>query len=102
VKFNQRFLTVGLASVIGLGVLAPAASANDHGNRDLTIGLGVASVALLASHHYEAGAIGLGLTALAAGIDHRRRDYCDAPVRYVPLDRWRHDDDRGGRDHRRW
>jgi hypothetical protein len=103
-KLSQRFLAVGLVGVVGIGVLAPMASANDRTNRDVAIGLGVASLALLATHHYEAGAIGLGLTVIAAGPSVVRHPVviCEPPVRFVPVDRWRHDDRGRFRDRGRW
>ena len=86
-KLSQRILTIGAASVIGLGVLAPMASA-DNCKTDVTIGLGAASVALLASHHYAAGVIGLGLTALAAE-SHPCRPVVCAPAPVVRVERFR-------------
>ena len=99
-KLNQRFLSVSLASVIGLGALAPMALADDHSRRDTTIALGAASIALLATNHRDAGLVGLGLTAFAAGLfdDHREHRYHDG-------DRYDRRDDRDYRDYRldvRW
>lgn len=85
-KLNQRLLSLGVASVIGLAVLAPMASA-DNPRTDVAIGLGAASVALLATHHYAAGAVGVGLTLLAAE-SHPCRPVCVEPapmVRVVPV-----------------
>ncbi len=67
-NLNHRVLSVGLASFVGLGVLAPAAMANDRSRDGATIALGAASIALLATNHRDAGLVGLGLTAVAAGL----------------------------------
>jgi hypothetical protein len=98
-RISQRILTLGLATTLGLGVLAPMASAKDNCKTDVAIGLGAATVALLATHHYAAGAVGVGLTILAAE-PHPCRPICVEPV--VRVERFRPEYRRDFRARGRW